>query len=61
MKGGNTSEILGFDYENVGQYGSFDMTGGKKNKLKKNQKFDDFDFEKEETLFLFFLPLTKYR
>ena len=47
MKGGNTSEILGFDYENVGQYGSFDMTGGKKNKLKKNQKFDDFDFEKE--------------
>jgi hypothetical protein len=48
MKGGNTSEILGYDSENVSQYGSFDMTGGKKKgKGKKSQKFDDFDFEKE--------------
>jgi len=47
MKGGNTSEILGFDYENVGQYGLVDMKGGKKKKAKKSQKFDDFDFEKE--------------
>ncbi len=55
MKGGNTdskaSEIQGFDYENVGQYGSVDMTGGKKNKSKstksKSTKFSDFDFEKE--------------
>ena len=56
MKGGNTdsnaSEIQGFDYENVGQYGSVDMTGGKgKEKKKKGKgkspKFSDFDFEKE--------------
>jgi hypothetical protein len=53
MKGGNTdskaSEIQGFDYENVGQYGSVDMTGGKKLKSKspKSTKFSDFDFEKE--------------
>lgn len=48
MKGVNTSEILGYDSENVSQYGSFDMTGGKKKgKGKKSQKFDDFDFEKE--------------
>ena len=48
MKGGNTSEILGYDSENVSQYGSFDMTGGKKKgKGKKSPKFDDFNFEKE--------------
>jgi hypothetical protein len=55
MKGGNTdskaSEIQGFDYENVGQYGSVDMTGGKKKKSKSTKsnstKFSDFDFEKE--------------
>ncbi len=47
MKGGNTSEIQGFDYENVGQYGLVDMKGGKKKKANKSQKFDDFDFEKE--------------
>lgn len=52
MKGGNTdskaSEIQGFDYENVGQYGSVDMTGGKKKKSKsKPTKFSDFDFAKE--------------
>ena len=47
MKGGNTSEIQGFDYENVGQYGLVDMKGGKKKKAKKSPKFDDFDFEKE--------------
>jgi hypothetical protein len=54
MKGGNTdskaSEIQGFDYENVGQYGSVDMTGGKKKKVKKSTKstkFSDFDFQKE--------------
>ena len=56
MKGGNTdskaSEIQGFDYENVGQYGSVDMTGGKKKKSKstkstKSTKFSDFDFAKE--------------
>lgn len=48
MKGVNTSEILGYDSENVSQYGSFDMMGGKKKgKGKKSPKFDDFDFEKE--------------
>ena len=36
------------DSENVSQYGSFDMMGGKKKgKGKKSPKFDDFDFEKE--------------
>ncbi len=55
MKGGNTdskaSEVQGYDYENVAQYGLVDMKGGKKGKGKgkkgKSPKFSDFDFEKE--------------
>jgi len=55
MKGGNSdsmsSEIQGFDYDGVDQYGLVDMKGGKKGKgkPKKNSssKFSDFDFEKE--------------
>ena len=58
MKGGNSDskspEIQGFDYENVGQYGSVDLKGGKGKKGKKStdrrkssSKFMDFDFEKE--------------
>ncbi len=58
MKGGNsdskTPEVLGFDYDNVSQYGSVDLKGGKGKKVKKSSgprksssKFDGFDFEKE--------------
>jgi len=54
MKGGNTdskaSEVQGYDYENVAQYGLVDMKGGKgkgKGKKGKSPKFSDFDFEKE--------------
>lgn len=53
MKGGNTdsktSEVQGFDYDNVERYGTVDMAGGKKGKgkEKKSPKFSDFDFEKE--------------
>ena len=51
MKLGNTSEVQGFDYDNVSQYGSVDMKGGKPKKHAtrkgKSPKFDGFDFEKE--------------
>ena len=58
MKGGNTDskvgEVQGYDYENVSQYGSVDMKGGKEKKGKKStnhrkssSKFDEFNFEKE--------------
>ena len=58
MKGGNsdskTPEVQGFDYDNVSQYGSVDLKGGKGKKVKKSSgprknssKFMDFDFEKE--------------
>ena len=54
MKGGNTDskvgEVQGYDYENVSQYGSVDMKGGKKKKgdrHKSSSKFDEFNFEKE--------------
>ena len=49
MKSVNMYSIPGYDdSENVSQYGSFDMMGGKKKgKGKKSPKFDDFDFEKE--------------
>ena len=54
MKGGNsdlkTPEVQGFDYDNVSQYGSVDLKGGKGKKSyshKKSLKFDGFDFEKE--------------
>jgi len=54
MKGGNTDskapEVQGFDYDNVEQYGTVNMTGGgkgKKGKGKSSSKFSDFDFEKE--------------
>lgn len=57
MKGGNTDskapEVQGFDYDNVEQYGTVNLTGGKgkgkgKSKSKsKSSKFSEFDFEKE--------------
>lgn len=54
MKGGNSdsmsSEIQGFDYDGVDQYGLVDMTGGKKKKSKSKSnstKFSNFDFAKE--------------
>lgn len=55
MKGGNTDskalEVQGFDYDNVEQYGTVNMTGGKgkkgKGKGKSSSKFSEFDFEKE--------------
>lgn len=57
MKGGNTdsktSDVQGFDYDGVEQYGTVNMTGGKwkgkgKSKSKsKPSKFSEFDFEKE--------------
>jgi hypothetical protein len=54
MKGGNTDskapEVQGFDYDNVEQYGTVNMTGGKRKVKKgksKSSKFSDFDFEKE--------------
>ena len=52
MKGGNTDskapEVQGFDYDNVEQYGTVNMTGGKGKKVKgKSSKFSEFDFEKE--------------
>lgn len=54
MKGGNTdskaSEVQGFDYDNVEQYGNVNMTGGKgkgKKGKSKSLKFSEFDFEKE--------------
>jgi hypothetical protein len=56
MKGGNTDskagEVQGFDYDNVEQYGTVNMTGGKgkgkgKKEKSKSSKFSDFDFEKE--------------
>jgi hypothetical protein len=55
MKGGNTDskapEVQGFDYDNVEQYGTVNLTGGKgkgKGKSKsKSSKFSEFDFEKE--------------
>ena len=57
MKGGNSDskapEPQGYDYENVGQYGSVDLKGGKPKKRSsgkgkgKSPKFDGFDFEKE--------------
>ncbi len=57
MKGGNTdsmsSEIQGFDYDGVDQYGLVSMKGGKKGKGKgkakkiSSSKFSDFDFAKE--------------
>ena len=52
MKGGNTdskaSEVQGFDYDNVEQYGTVNLTGGKGKKGKsKSSKFSEFDFEKE--------------
>ena len=55
MKGGNsdlkTPEVQGFDYENISQYASFDLNGGKgkksKDRRKSSSKFIDFDFEKE--------------
>ncbi len=47
MKGRNTSEIQGFDYEKVDDlYGPVDMKGGKRT-IKKSPKFSEFDFEKE--------------
>lgn len=55
MKGGNTNsntgEVQGFDNHNVEQYGTVNLTGGKrkgKGKEKsKPSKFSEFDFEKE--------------
>jgi hypothetical protein len=54
MKGGNTDskalEVQGFDYDNVEQYGTVNMTGGKgkgKKGKSKSSKFSEFDFEKE--------------
>ena len=53
MKGGNTDskapEIQGFDYDNVEQYGTVNLTGGKgkKGKGKSSSKFSEFDFDKE--------------
>ena len=55
MKGGNSDskapEVQGYDYENVGQYGSVDMNGGKGKKRSsgkgKSPKFEEFDFQKE--------------
>ena len=57
MKGGNTDskapEVQGFDYDNVSQYGSVDLKGGKPKKHAsgkgkgKSQKFSELDFEKE--------------
>ncbi len=54
MKGGNTDskapEVQGFDYDNVEQYGTVNMTGGKGKEKKgksKSSKYSDFDFEKE--------------
>ena len=56
MKGGNTGsktfDVEGFDYDNVENYGTVDMKGGKKGKgkgrgKKTSPKFDEFDFEKE--------------
>ena len=55
MKGGNTDsntgEVQGFDNHNVEQYGTVNLTGGKrkgKGKEKsKPSKFSEFDFEKE--------------
>lgn len=57
MKGGNSDskapEVQGYDYENVGQYGSVDMKGGKGKKRSsgkgkgKSPKFEEFDFQKE--------------
>lgn len=50
MKGGNTDskapEVHGFDYDNVEQYGTVNLTGGK-GKGKSSSKFSEFDFEKE--------------
>jgi len=57
MKGGNSDskgpEPQGYDYENVGQYGSVNLKGGKPKKRssgkgkRKSPKFEEFDFQKE--------------